>query len=165
MEVIPIASSLLKSLLSWLPGFLLRWYYTPARLGKLVYVDLMPRLDSAFLNLGPAASFQIIMQVINLSPFPVVLERSVIRLNCGTSPLEATNIERHGFQPGELGTVTFRNTITDGHADQIVQWSPMNYGGVDGVFEFACRLHPFTRHVPSLGGIHFRRMNEHLRRK
>lgn len=165
MEVIPIASGLLKSLLSWLPGFLLRWYYTPERLAKLVYVDLMPRQDSAFLNLGPAANFQIIMQVINLCPFPVVLERSVIRLNCGTSLLEATNVERHSFKPGEVGAVMFRSTIPDGHAEQIVQWSPTNSGGIDGVFEFTCRLHQFTRQVPTLDGIHFKRVNEHLRRK
>jgi hypothetical protein len=165
MEVIPIASSLLKSIFSWLPGFLLRWYYTPQKLAQLIYIDLVPRNDSAFLNLGPAASFQVVMQVINLSPLPVVLERSVIRLSCGSAPLEATNIERQTFAPGQIGTVFYRNTIPDGHANQIVQWSPTNYGDVSGVFEFSCRLRPFTRQVPSLAGIHFRRVNEHLRKQ
>jgi hypothetical protein len=165
MEIFPVASELIKSLVAWLPPFLLRWYYTPTRLAQLVYVDLMPRNESALLNLGPAATFRVAMQVINLSPFSVELDRAVIRLNCGTSPLEASNLERRTIRPGEVTAVYFQSVIADGHAEQIVQWSPDNSCGVDGVFEFNSRLHQFTRQVPHLSGIHFKRVNEHIRKR
>jgi hypothetical protein len=165
MEVFPVASELLKSLVAWLPPFFLRWYYSPARLAQLVYVDLMPRNESALLNLGSAATFRLAMQVINLSPFSIELDRAVIRLNCGTSPLEASNLERRTIRPGEVTSVYFQNIIADGHADQIVQYSPDNAGGLDGVFEFNSRLHQFTRQVPHLSGIQFKRVNDHMRKR
>ena len=163
MDLIPVASSVIKFLLGWLPPFVLRWYYTPERLSQLIYVDLMPRQESAYLNLAPAADFRVAMQVINLSPFLVELDRAVIHVNCGTSPLEATNLERRKIQAGEVASVHFSNVIPDSHAKQIIQNANGSPGGIDGVFEFNCRVQHFTRRVPYLSGIQFTKVNAHLR--
>jgi hypothetical protein len=163
MELIPVASSVIKLLLGWLPPVVLRWYYTQDRLSQLIYVDLMPRHESAMVNLGPAADFRVAMQVINLSPFLVELDRAVVRVTCGTSPLEALNVERRALKAGEVASVHFYNVIPDGQARQIVQNSTGSPGGIDGVFEFNCRVQAFTRRVPHLSGVRFAKVNEHLR--
>jgi hypothetical protein len=41
----------------WLPGFILRWYFPPAKMAQLIYVDMLPRGDSAIVDLGESASF------------------------------------------------------------------------------------------------------------
>lgn len=164
MEIFPIASSLIKFLLGWLPPLFLRWYYSSARLSQLIYVDLMPRQESAHLNLGQAADFRVTMQIINLSPFSVELDRAVVRLSCGTSPLEAINVERRTIKAGELTSVQFANVIPEGQAAQIVQNGGTSSGGIDGFFEFNCRVRAFTRRVPYLSGVQFVRVNEHLRK-
>jgi len=61
--------SVAKALVRYLPGFLLRRYYTPERLASLVYCDVLPRGESVQLDLGPEASARLFLQLINLSPF------------------------------------------------------------------------------------------------
>ena len=164
MDLIPVASGLAKLLLNWLPSFVLRWYYSPERLARLIYIDLQPRQQSAYLNLASAADFRIVMQVINLSPFPVEIDRATIRLTCGTMPLEASNLERRKLEAGEIAYVYFSNTISDGHAQQIVTNLNGQPGGIDGNFEFNCKVQSFSRRIPHLSGVQLFIANSHLRK-
>ena len=164
MELIPVASEALKWLLSWLPSFFLRWYYTPERLGQLVYIDVQPRNEGIWLNLGPAADYRVAMQVINLSPFSIELDRAKVELLCGTAPLEATSLERRTFKAGEIGAVYFRQLIPDGHAQQIVQNQGSGSASLSGLFEFNCKVQAFARRIPQLSGLSVTTVNAHLRK-
>ena len=164
MELIPVASEALKWLLSWLPSFVLRWYYSPLRLAQLVYVDVQPRNEAVCLNLGPAADFRVTMQVINLSPFAIELDRAKIELLCGTAPLEATNLERRNIEAGEIASVYFRQLIPDGHAQQIVQNQGSGSASLSGLFEFNCKVQAFARRIPQLSGLSITTVNSHLRK-
>jgi hypothetical protein len=163
MEIIPVASSAAKLLLSWLPAFVLRWHYTPDRLSRLVYIDVQPRNQSVYLNLAPAADFRVAMQVINLSPFAIELDRARLELSCGTAPLEATNVERRRIQAGEVAAVYFSQLIPDSHAQQIVMNQGTNSASLTGLFEFNCDVQSFARRVPSLSGLSVCVANAHLR--
>jgi hypothetical protein len=163
MEIIPVASTAAKLLLGWLPAFLLRWYYTTDRLSRLVYVDLQPRNQSVYLNLAPAAEFRIAMQVINLSPFTIEIDRARIELSCGTSPLEATNVERRRIEAGEIAAVYFSQLIPGDHAQQIVVNQGTNSASLSGLFEFNCKVQPFARRVLALSGLCVSVANAHLR--
>lgn len=163
MDLIPVASSAAKWFLGWLPAALLRWYYTPQRLARLMYVDILPRNQSVWLNLAPAADFRIAMQVINLSPFQVEIDRAKIELLCGTAPLEATNLERRSVEPGEIATVYFSQVIPDGHANQIHKNIDGNSPSLNGLFQFNCRVQAFSRVVPNLSGLPVTVVNRHLR--
>ena len=164
MELIPVASQALKALLSWLPSFLLRWYYTPERLAQLIYVDVQPRNEAIRVNLGPAADFQVALQIINLSPFTVELDRAKIELQCGTAPLEASNLERRKVQAGEIVSVYFRQVIPDGHATQIFQNQGSGSPGLSGLLEFNCKVQAFSRRIPQLSGLPITTINSHLRK-
>ena len=164
MELLPVVSTVGKLVLGKLPPFLLKRYYTQERMARLVYIDLLPQNQSAWLNLGPAAEFRVAMQVINLLPFPVELDRALIRLSCGTSPLESLNVERRWFQSGEIGAVTFAGNIPDGHAQQIAQNQGSAAGGLDGLFEFNSRVQQFKRVIPHLSGVAYSLANAHLRK-
>ena len=163
MELIPVASSAAKLLLSWAPAFLLRWYYTPERLSRLVYIDVQPRNQSVYLNLAPAADFRVAMQVINLSPFTIELDRARIELSCGTIPLEATNLERRRIEAGEVAAVYFAQLVPSDHAQQIVANQGTNSSSLCGLFQFNCKVQPFARNVPALSGLSVFTVNAHLR--
>jgi hypothetical protein len=164
MDLIPVASEVVKSILGWLPSACLRWYYKPERLARLVYVDLLPRQEAVYLNLAPAADFRITLQIINLSPFPIELDRSTVRLSCGTSPLQANNLERHQFKAGEVGTVQFSNIIPESHASQILTNDGGGSAALDGVLEFNCHVQSFKRVIPYLNGIPITIVNAQLRK-
>jgi hypothetical protein len=141
----------------------MRWYYTKDRLARLVYIDVQPRNQSVYVNLGPAADFRVTLQVINLLPFAVEIDRAKIELMCGSSALEATNVERRHLQAGEISAVHFSHVIPDGHADQIAANLDSNASSLHGFFEINCRVHKFARRVPSLSGLNITAVNRHLR--
>jgi hypothetical protein len=134
----------------WLPGFILRWYFPPAKMAQLIYVDMLPRGDSAIVDLGESASFTLNLQVINLSPFSVELDRANFRFWAGGHMLNALILKRQIIAPGEITTLFMREVIPDGHANGIaksLQVNQNNAAALDGNIEFNCKLHTFAKTV------------------
>lgn len=162
IEAIPI-QGFLRGILRKLPGFLLRWYYTPQKLAGLIYVDMRPRHDSATVDLGQAASFSLWLQAINLSPFPVELDRASFRFWCGGSILNASILRRQIIVPGEIASLYMQETIPDGHADKMAELYKVNQVALDGNIEFNCKVRHFAKAVGHLNGIHLKVFNDQMR--
>ncbi len=162
---IPIGS--IWTAVRWLPGFALRKYFPRDRLAALQYVDLAPRNESAMVNLGETASFAIWLNVINLSPFEVELDRAELEFSYAGATLKATILRKQKISPGEMATLQFSNPISDGTANQIVRNRKVNdshlAGTLSGHIEFNCKLHPFPRQVQHLAGVIPRVLNENFR--
>lgn len=84
--------SVAKALVRYLPGFLLRRYYTPERLASLVYCDVLPRGESVQLDLGPVASARLFLQLINLSPFYIEFDSAQLVMQCGGAKIEFVHV-------------------------------------------------------------------------
>jgi hypothetical protein len=151
----------------WLPGFALRHFFPRERLAALQYVDLRPRHEAARVDLGEAASFELWLNVINLSPFEVELDRAEFEFSYAGASLKATVLRKQKFAPGEIATFQISNPISDGFANQIVRNRRVNApdleGALSGHIEFNCKLHPFPRQVQHLAGIRPRVVNENYR--
>jgi hypothetical protein len=164
---IPIGS--IWTAVRWFPGYFLRKYFPRERLAALQYVDLAPRHESATINLGEAASFGLWLQIINLSPFEVELDRAEFEFHYAGASLKASVLKKQRFQPGEIASFQISNAMPDGAANQIVQNRKVNdpnlEGALSGHIEFNCKLHSFPRQVPYLQGIRPRIMNENWRAK
>ena len=162
---IPIGS--IWTAVKWLPGFFLRKYFPRERLAALQYVDLAPRHESATVNLGEAASFTLWLQIINLSPFEVELDRAEFEFHYAGASLKASLLRKQTFQPGEIATIHISDVIPDGVANQIVRNRRINdlnlEGALSGHIEFNCRLHDFPRQVTYLQGIRPRVLNDNFR--
>lgn len=52
-------------------------------MANLVYCDLVPRGSSTQLNLGQVTLAQVCLQVINLSPLQIELDRAQLVMQCG----------------------------------------------------------------------------------
>lgn len=158
----------LWKIVRWLPGFIFSWYYTKERLAQLIYVDMLPRGDSSVVDLGDSASFTLNLQVINLSPYPVELDRANFRFWVGGHMLNTSILKRQTIKPGEITTLHMRDVIPDGYANGIaksLQVNQNNGAALDGNIEFNCKLHTFAKAVGHLPGINFKVYNEQSRIK
>lgn len=167
IETIPIQT--IWTALRWIPGFLLRQRFTRDKMARLVYFDLRPRNDSATIDLGPTPAYQIWLQVINLSPFEIELDRASFQFLCGGSPLSASILERKLIAPGEITSILVRDVMPDGYASQIATNIARNpdlgtgYFALTGNIEFNCKVTPFSKKVGHLDGIRPRVINERFR--
>lgn len=147
----------------WLVGVAGRWYFTPERLAALVYVDLFPRHESARVDLGGVASFQLHLQVMNLTPFELELDRANFRFYCGGVPLHAHILEKRKIRSGASESLFLTGSIADGAANQIALVFRGNQVHLEGNIEFDCSVRPFAKRVGSLDGIQTVFVNEHMR--
>lgn len=161
LETIPIQS--IWSLLRRLPAFFLRRYFTAEKLAGLIYVDIKPRHDSVVVNLGQGASITLWFQAINLSPFPVELDRASFRFWCGGAIVKISILNKQIIAPGEIATLYAYELIPDGHADQMAMTIEENSCGLEGNIEFNSKVRSFAKNLGHLDGIHPRVLNAKAR--
>ncbi|MDK9690524.1 MULTISPECIES: hypothetical protein [Azospira] len=161
LETIPIQG--IWRLLRWLPGFLLRRYFTKEKLSQLIYVDLRPRHSSVVVDLGESASFSLWLMAINLSPFPVELDRAGFRFWLGGSTIDASILKKQVIAPGEVASLYISGAIPEGPANQFARHSG-NPVALDGNIEFNCNVRSFAKTVGHLDGINPIIHNAHVRR-
>lgn len=161
IETIPIQS--IWSVLRHLPGLLLQRYFTPEKLAGLIYIDICPRHDPVVVDLGQVASFTLYLQAINLSPFPVELDRASFQFWYGGITLNASILNKQVIGPGEIARLYLHEAIPDGHANQMARAPENNPVAVDGNIEFNCRVQPFAKRIGHLDGINPKVYNGHVR--
>lgn len=155
----------LRTLIRWLPGFYLRHRYSTERLAKLVYLDFQPRGDSALVNLGGAASVQLNLQLINLLPFPVEIDRASFRFHYAGGSANLTSLSRKVVEAGAIENLYLSTELTDGHANHMSQNQQGNKAWLDGHIEFNCSVQPFSKIVGSLTDIRLTILNANARQK
>lgn len=163
VDAITIPIGTLWSLFRWVPKFILQRKFTPEVLADLIYVDLLPRHTPARIDLGECANFELWIQVINLSPFEVELDRAEFRLWLSPT-LKATVLKRQKVKPGEIAIIQVRNNITDGEANQIARTVEDGTAGLDGDIDFNCAIHNFPKKVGYLEGVKPEITNAQFRR-
>jgi len=146
-ESIPIYG-LLKGLIRHLPSIVFRWYYTPERLSSLVYCDLSPRGESVAIDLGQVTSARIFLQVINLSPFPMEIDRAQLQLNCGGANIDFVQLKRTKIEPGAITQVFLQSSMQDGAANAIANSTEtVPRAWLNGALEVNCSVRNFQRTV------------------
>ena len=159
--LIPISS--IWSFLRWMPKFILRKKFSPDRLAKLVYFDLRPRHESSFINFGASPEFRLWVQIINLSPFEIELDRSELYFWCGPKLRASTNL-RKIIASGQIVSFCLEESLNEGQADHAALNVSNGSCRLDGYIQFNCALHSFTKAV-TLDGINPVCINANLRNK
>lgn len=155
--------SVLRPLLRWLPSFLLRRYYSADGLAKLVYLDFQPRHESAWIDLGEASSVRLTLQLINLSPFVLEIDRAGFQFTCGSTSLNLLYLERKKIEPGEIINLLLQDNVPDGQANQISRNWKGNPTWLVGNIEFNCAIRNFQKNVSSLSNVQLTLVNENVR--
>ena len=162
IESIPV-----KSIWSWagkIFPFLVRYFYTNKKMADLVYVDIRPRHDPVEVQLGECPSFSLYLQIINLSPFPVELDRANFSFSCGSANTKTSVLEKKVIASGEIASLYLHEEISGDNADQIAKYAGETEAALDGNIEFNCKVRSFAKKIGRLGGINPRYVNVHLRK-
>ena len=158
IEGIPIYG-ILRTLVRWLPGLFLRRRYPAARLAKLIYLDFQPRCESALLNLGEAASIRLTLQLINLTPFTVELDRASFQFSFAGGTANLSSLNRTRVEPGSVTSVYLEAEVADGHANQMARNRQGNQAWLSGNVEFNCKVRPFAKNIGTLTEIQLTVLN------
>ena len=143
----------LVSRVPWLAALAGRWYFTANRLAGLVYVDLYPRNESARVDLGPVATFQLHLQLINLSPFELEIDQANFHFWTGGVKLDAIVLKKERIAPGVSMSMFLSGSVGDGQANQIAKLHEQNPISLDGNIEFKCIVRSFARQIGLLSGV------------
>jgi hypothetical protein len=162
LEGIPIYGAI-RTLMRWLPRFYLRRKYPAKRLADLIYFDFQPRCESALVNLGEAASIRLTLQLINLSPFPVEVDRASFQFNYAGGNANLASLDRMKLHPGASASLYIGAPIADGHANHMARNWQGNQAWLSGNIEFNCRVQPFAKNIGSLTGIQLTVLNVNAR--
>jgi hypothetical protein len=138
-----------KVLLRYMPNFLLRRYYNAERLANLVYCDLLPRSDSAQLDLGQVTSAQVFLQVINLSPLPIELDRAQLLMHYGGASIDFFYLSpRIPVESGVVAFVPLRSSIHERSAQVIGQSrNAPQKAWLTGSLSFNCAVMNFEKSI------------------
>ncbi|MCS4307662.1 hypothetical protein M2404_002002 [Rheinheimera pacifica] len=139
--------------LKWLPGFILRKIFSKERLADLVLIDVQARHEAVRVNLGEIASYSIYLQVINMSPFDVELDRAEIDFLCAGVSVSKQHIKKTAFKSGEVGSLYITGEIESPKAKQMARYYNENQSSVSFHCEFNCALHNFTKICSNLEGV------------
>ena len=165
IETIPI-SGILKTILKHLPSFILKKYYTPSKLENLIYCDLYPRGGNAEINLGDIASSRIILQIINLSPFIIELDRLTAKFTLHGGVIDFTHLKRTKIEPGEITNVYLEASLSDSAANSISRlFNNDSHGDIYGNIEFNCPVINFSKRINTLSNVYPKAINLNFRNK
>lgn len=146
-------------------ALLARRYFRPERLASLVYVDLFPRHESARVDLGQVATYQFFLQIINLSPFELELDRGNFHLSCGGVRLDGLILKKEKIASGASTNLYVSGPVPEGHANQIAKFWRGNPVLIEGNIEFNCAVRSFAKRVGYLDGIQLSVINDQHRQK
>jgi len=151
--------------LTWLPGFIMKRLFSKKRLADLVIIDVRPRHESVSVNLSNVSSYSIYLQIINMTPFQIELDRAEIDFNCAGISLVSQHIKKVTYHPGEIAMLYIKGDIESAKADQIARMHDKNRSSINLHFEFNCKLHNFVKPQHNLDGVNPEFMNAEIRRK
>lgn len=138
----------------WLPSYFLRRIFTKERLSDLMYVDIRPRGDSARVNLSGAPSYDLWLQIINMSPFDVELDRAELDINfCGIR-VKNKHLKKSLIKSGEIFELYISDNIDGSRAEVIQKMVPASNDSSVGIyFVFNCKLHQFVKENVTLNRV------------
>jgi hypothetical protein len=125
---------------------------------------MFPRGESATIDLGTYPTASITVQIINLSPFPVELDRAGFELNCSGALLKFSYSARLLIGSGEIKSLHMREEISDSAANLVAAPAPRELKAwLSGNIEFNCKVRNFPKRIYALSDIQLKVVNRQQR--
>jgi len=113
---VDILSSLAQWVLSFLPAFMLRWYWTEQRLAVRIKTTISSEGQGIWVDAGEIPNFHAWLEVTNFSPFQVEVERLHGELYYGTRICSYIWLERIEVPTASEKRIRIEGTLTDSQA-------------------------------------------------
>lgn len=109
-------SSYLQRALSWGGAFALRWYWAEARLAARVRTSVAADRQGVRVNGGELPEVTIWLEVQNLTPFPIEVDRLFGEIFCGGRITSFVYLERRRIKHLESQVLHIHADMTEGQA-------------------------------------------------
>ena len=153
--------SWLWRLMSWLPGFILRRWWTKEALAARIRIDVRARHTSVQINGGPEITrADIWLELQNKGYFPVELDRLTAELNLAGSTVEYYLLDRRQVPADSQCDLHVKGPIPPGliahYARNLKHGAPVS---LSIYAEFNSKVHNFSWKSETLGGIKAENIN------
>ena len=147
------AISTLWKLFAWMPKFIMKRMFTKEKLSNLVMFDVRPRHEYAHIDLGEVPKYTLWLQLTNLAPVPIELDRAEITFTCAGVELKSSILKREIIESGETRSFHVDDTIDVANAKFIGKTWDKNNSNISANIEFNCELHNFSKQTGRLEGV------------
>jgi hypothetical protein len=151
METVPFG--LIWRLMSWLPGFILRWFFSKQWLGKHVRMDLRPRHDPVLIQGGELPDVQIWLIISNKGHFPVELDRLTVDFGIAGAVTRFHVLKRQDLAANAESEVLVRGALSGEHVAHLKRNLARPNITVQVQAEFNSKIHNFAFDTGQLTGI------------
>ena len=147
------AISTLWKLFAWMPKFILRRMFTKEKLSNLIMFDVRPRYEYAHVDLGEVSKYTLWLQLTNLAPVAIELDRAEIVFGCAGAELKSSILKRDTIESGETMSIHVSGTLDSCNAAFIARTWGANNSYISANIEFNCVLHNFSKQTGRLEGV------------
>ena len=106
-------------LITWLPGFLQKWFFPKVWFEKQVKVDLRPRYEAVTLFAGDKKDIKIWLRVTNFTYFDIEVEKLIIKYMSAGHTVELTNFKKQVITSLSYWDFLLDNNLTSDHVAAI----------------------------------------------
>ena len=153
MEYVSATVGAVWRLLAWLPGFVLRFFFSKVWLAQHTVIDLRPRHDPVTLRASDLPEFEIWLVVTNRGHFPVELDRLSVELSYAAARIHAGYFRRTEIGAGNPCEVFVRGALSAEQVAHIGRNRANPYVALQVHAEFNCKLHNFSVDTGQLSGV------------
>lgn len=138
----------------WLPNFILRKIFSKNRLSELVYIDVKPRGESVRVNINETSFFDVWLQIINMTPFEIELDRAEFDINFSGVGIKNKHLKKAVIKSGQIYDLHISDSIDNSKSEVIKRMAiTSNDSSINLYGVFNCSLHSFEKDNIHLGGV------------
>lgn len=145
--------------MSWLPGFILRWFFSKQWLSTHIRIDLRPRHDPVLIQGGELPEAQIWLTITNKGHFPVELDRFTVDFGIAGAVVRFHVLKRQALAANAELEVLVRGALSHAHMEHLKRNLARPNITVQMQAEFNSKVHNFSVDTGQLSGIKPELMN------
>jgi LEA14-like dessication related protein len=153
MEPISAFASPLWRLVSWMPGFFFRRFFSQHWLATHTAVDLRPRHEPVSIRAGELPELHVWLVITNRGHFSIELDRLAIELTFGAAIMRSSYLQRTSINANGSTEVFVRSTISSAQVAHIAKNLERPHISLQVQAEFNCKVHNFSINTEQLSGI------------
>jgi hypothetical protein len=151
METLPI--SIIWRAMSWLPGFILRRFFSKLWLAQHTHLDVRPRHDPVSVYGGELPAVHIWLVVSNRGYFTIELDRLTVEFNWNAVVVRFHHLSRVELKPNAETAILIRGVLTTEQIAHISKNRDRPAVALQLEAEFNSKVHNFSVNTGQLTGI------------
>ena len=153
MEYVSATASAVWRLLAWLPGVLLRLFFSKRWLAKHTNIDLRPRHDPVTIRASDLPEFEVWLVVANGGHFTVELDRVSLELTFGAAIIRSSYLRRTEIAAGKSSEIFVRGSLSAEQVAHIAKNRIQPRVALQVIAEFNSKIHNYAVDTGQLAGI------------